>query len=211
MRFTLTCWGLLVVLASSAFPAVGAELAKEIPPVPPRQPAMGDPGVLSPRTDEDALAFIDVYARWQMTVSVAEAELAKAEANVEIAKLALREYVDGTYLLRKQTIESEIFVAKEQTRRAMSDLSRVKTTTDREEVRDQTQEEAEFDVHQKRMEEKIAETKLYILEELTKPRTVAQLQRDLQFAERHLQVLRLRCNLAREGLERAEAERGRKK
>lgn len=172
---------------------------------------MGDPGVLSPRTDEDALAFIDVYARWQMTVSVAEAELAKAEANVEIAKLALREYVDGTYLLRKQTIESEIFVAKEQTRRAMSDLSRVKTTTDREEVRDQTQEEAEFDVHQKRMEEKIAETKLYILEELTKPRTVAQLQRDLQFAERHLQVLRLRCNLAREGLERAEAERGRKK
>ena len=48
----------------------------------------------------------------------ANAALVKAEADVEAAKLALEEYLSGSYREKEEQLESTEFVAKENLRRA---------------------------------------------------------------------------------------------
>lgn len=112
MRTTLTVGILLIGLTGPAFLVIGAEPAKETPNASVSWPAMGEPAVINPATGVDPLTFAGLKTRWQLTVSILSAEVEKAQADAEIAKMAVEEYVDGKYLLDKQEAELEVFIAK---------------------------------------------------------------------------------------------------
>lgn len=200
MRSALTIGILLVGLTSPALLAVGAEPAKE-------GSGTSNPSATS-ELGVDLLASADLKTRWQLAVRILEADLKKAKADFEIAKVTKQEYVDGVYLQQKQTAESEVLVTTEQARRAQVDLEHLKATADREKVSARELEEKAFALEQAKMRQMIAKTKLQVLEKLSKLRILAHLDRDIRAAEERLKILELRYAIALEGLKQVEAQAG---
>lgn len=130
-----------------------------------------------------------------------EAELSKARMDFEIAKLAKQEYVEGTYVLEKQTLELEIFLTMERARRAEREVARTKQLAKGGEAAARDVEDNEFELNEAQSRSQIAKTKLHVLEKCTKTRTVAQLDRDILVADTHLTNLGYRYRLFREQLE----------
>jgi RND family efflux transporter MFP subunit len=137
----------------------------------------------------DVLATLDASAlekertAQQILCNTSEALLIQSRNLHETAKIALREYLDGTFVQTEQTTLSEIFVAEENLRRAEGYLKYSEELAAKNFYTTLQLEADRFAVDKARNDLETAKTKLMVLREYTRLKTVKQLEADIKTTE----------------------------
>lgn len=118
----------------------------------------------------------------QINVNTAEAAVIEAQNLYETAVIAEREYVEGIFIQERQTIESEIFVAEENLSRAEEYVEYSRKLSAKGYVSELQLQADRFAVEKSKKELDAAKTKLRVLEDFTKAKTVKQLESDAAIA-----------------------------
>lgn len=119
----------------------------------------------------------------QIAVNTAQAAVVEALNLYETAVIAKREYLEGTFLQERQTIESTIFVAEENLNRAKEYYTYSQKLASRGYVNELQLEADRFAVEKAQKELDAARTSLMVLEEFTKAKMLKQLESDIAIAE----------------------------
>ena len=125
--------------------------------------------------------------RQRISVHQAKATLVKATADVEGAKLALQEYLSGSFRENEEQLESSEFVAKENLRRAEEYLVYSKKLATKGYVSETQLEADQFAVEKARKELDLAQTKLEVLRIHSRKAKVNDLNASILTAEARLQ------------------------
>ena len=125
--------------------------------------------------------------RQRISVHQAKATLVKATADVEGAKLALQEYLSGSFRENEEQLESSEFVAKENLRRAEEYLVYSKKLATKGYVSETQLEADQFAVEKARKELDLAQTKLEVLRIHSRKAKVNDLNSSILTAEARLQ------------------------
>ncbi len=123
--------------------------------------------------------------RTSQKILVNDAKAAEVEAhnNYDVAVIAKREYLDGTYLQDRQTAESEQFVAEENLNRAKEYYAYSQKLASKGYVNENQLEADRFAVEKAKKDLDAAKTKLRVLEEFTKPKQVSTLESAILIAK----------------------------
>ena len=119
----------------------------------------------------------------QISCNTVEALVIEANNVYETAVIAKREYIEGTYINERQTIEGEVFVAEENLSRAQEYYEYSKKLAVKDFVNELQLEADKFAVEKYRKELEAANTKLKVLDEFTKAKTIKQLESDILIAK----------------------------
>ena len=119
----------------------------------------------------------------QIVVNDAEMKFIQSEADLENAKLALNEYESGTYLQEVKQHESDVFVSRENLRRSEEFLDFSVKLAARDYISEVQLEADRFAVEKARKELEVAETKLDVLQTLTRKKKLIELQAKLTSAD----------------------------
>jgi septal ring factor EnvC (AmiA/AmiB activator) len=196
MKALLANCVLLVSLVSLGLSTARAEPAKE-------SSTAGKPPATS--TPQDDAGLSRLLASDETRLAALEAELQDAKTNLELAKLALVEYKEGTYILEKQIAELDLFLAKERVRRSQRVVERIKAQAAGGKAAASDVEDSEFELNEAQLRSQIAETKLHILEQFTKDRVVTRLSLDIKAADTYLTKLEHGYRILLEHLKQREA------
>ncbi len=137
----------------------------------------------------DVLARLDSSAlendrtRQQIVVNSSEAEVVKSRNTYETALIAKQEYLEGQYQQEVQNIQSQIFVAEEDLRRAEEYLNYSKRLATKGYVTPLQLEADQFAVEKAKNQLEMAQTKLRVLKEFTLARMLKQLESDIATSE----------------------------
>lgn len=131
----------------------------------------------------DASALESELVTQQIEVNTSSAIVIEARNIHETALIAQREYVEGTYLQEHQTIEGEIFVAEENLNRAKEYLVYSKKMASKGYVNELQLEADKFAVEKSSKELEVARTKLKVLDEFTRAKSVKQFESDVVIAK----------------------------
>lgn len=132
-----------------------------------------EPGDFLVRLDDAALQ--DKMIGRQIDVNGSRAALAQAKANKESARLELAEYEHGAFVEQEEQMESEIFVAQENHRRAEEYLLYSHRLSEKGYVSEVQLEADRFAVDKAAKELDVAKTKLDVLRKYTKEKMITQL------------------------------------
>lgn len=131
----------------------------------------------------DSSALEQELVQQQIVCNTAEAAVIQAKNIYEAAVIAMKEYVDGTFHQEQQQIQSEVFIAEENLRRAKEYVQHSERLAARGYATAQQLEADRFAVEKAATELDAAKTKLRVLEEFTKEKTIKQLDSDIKNAE----------------------------
>jgi HlyD family secretion protein len=112
----------------------------------------------------------------QILVNDAKAAEVEAHNNYDVALIAKREYLEGTYLQDRQTAESEQFVAEENLNRAKEYYAYSQKLASKGYVNENQLEADRFAVEKSKKDLDAAKTKLKVLDDFTKPKQVSTLE-----------------------------------
>jgi RND family efflux transporter MFP subunit len=128
----------------------------------------------------DSSAFEKERIAQQILCNTSEALLIQSTNLHETAKIALREYVDGTFVQTEQTILGEIFVAEENLRRAEGFLKYSQELAAKNFYTTLQLEADKFAVDKAKNDLETAKTKLRVLRDYTKEKTAKQMEADIK-------------------------------
>ncbi|MCA9265636.1 MAG: HlyD family efflux transporter periplasmic adaptor subunit [Planctomycetales bacterium] len=131
----------------------------------------------------DSSALEQSRVQQQILCNAAEAKMIQSKNTSEAADIAFKEYEHGTYHQEEQTLQSEIFIAEENLRRAREYVKYSRRLAARGYVTAQQLEGDAFAVEKAQTELETARTKLRVLQEYTKPKMMKQLEADIKSAE----------------------------
>lgn len=127
----------------------------------------------------DSSALREEQTAQQIAVNTAAALAVESRNVYETALIAKEEYLDGTYVQERQTIESEVFVAEENLNRAKEYYEYSKRLASKGYVNQLQLEADKFAVEKSRKELEAAKTKLKVLDDYTKAKMLKQLESDI--------------------------------
>jgi len=122
----------------------------------------------------------------QIGCNTSRALAVEAQADFDATKLALQEYESGTFRQEEGNLESDVFVAKENLRRAEEYLRYSEKLAARGYVTEVQLEADRFALEKARKELDAAGTKLEVLHRYTKVKTLNKLKADVETAEARL-------------------------
>ncbi len=154
----------------------------------------------------DSSALKEERTAQQIIVSQVEALVIEARNLFETAEIAKREYLEGTYVQERQTIESEVFVAEENLNRAKEYLEYSKKLAAKGYVNALQLEADQFAVEKTAKELEAAQTKLKVLDDFTKAKTLKQLESDIAIAKAKWEAQKHSYGLELEKLEDLEEQ-----
>lgn len=128
----------------------------------------------------DDAALQDKLVGRQIDVNGSRAALAQAKADMETARLELAEYESGTFIEQEEQLESEIFVAQENLRRAQEYLVYSQRLSEKGYVSAVQLEADRFAVDKASKELEVARTKLEVLRTYTKEKMITQLKAKIE-------------------------------
>ncbi len=131
----------------------------------------------------DATALKADRTTQKISCNAAEAIVIESRNVYQTAVIAKREYLEGTYVQERQTIESEVFVAEENLNRSREYFEYSKKLATKGYVNDLQLEADKFAVEKSQKELDAANTKLKVLDEFTKAKTMKQLESDILIAK----------------------------
>lgn len=137
-------------------------------------------GDLLARLDDSTLQ--SDYLLQQIVVNNSQASLIQAQADVEAAKGALKEYENNLFRQEEDMMESAEFVARESVRRAEEYLRYSQRMAARGYISDVQLEADRFSVEKARKDLEAAQAKLQILRSYTKQRNLSKMQVDVETA-----------------------------
>lgn len=136
----------------------------------------------------DSSALENERVNQQIVCNNSEATAIQARNVYETALIAKREYTEGTYQRDVQMIESEVFVAEENLRRAEEYLQYSERLAARGYIPALQLEADRFAVEKARKDLESAKTKLDVLQQFTKEKMGKQLESDIRTAEAKLKA-----------------------
>jgi multidrug efflux pump subunit AcrA (membrane-fusion protein) len=131
----------------------------------------------------DSSALAAQRTSQKILVNGAKALEVEAHNNYDVAVIAKREYLEGTYLQERQTIESEVFVAEENLNRAKEYFAYSQKLATKGYVNELQLEADRFAVEKAKKDLDTAKTKLKVLDEFTKPKQVSTLESAILIAK----------------------------
>ena len=131
----------------------------------------------------DSSAFKEERTAQQILVNTAAAMVVESRNVYETALIAKEEYLDGTYVQERQTIESEVFVAEENLNRAKEYYEYSKRLAAKGYVNQLQLQADKFAVEKTLKEQDAAKTKLKVLDNYTKAKMLKQLESDIDIAK----------------------------
>ena len=131
----------------------------------------------------DSSALESERTSQQIIVNTTQAIVIEARNVHETAIIAQREYVEGTYVQERQTIESEIFVAEENLNRSKEYYEYSKKLASKGYVNQLQLEADQFAVEKSAKELEAAQTKLKVLDHFTREKMAKQLESDILIAK----------------------------
>ena len=131
----------------------------------------------------DASAFKEERNTQQILVNTAQALVVQSQNVYETALIAKAEYIDGTYVKERQTIESTVFVAEENLNRAKEYYEFSKKLAAKGYVNQLQLEADSFAVDKTMKELDAANTSLKVLDDYTRAKMVKQLESDIIIAK----------------------------
>jgi multidrug resistance efflux pump len=148
----------------------------------------------------DSAMWVEEEKKQQIAVADSSLVAKRAQDDVETAKLAKREYLEGTYPVQVQSIQNDIFVAESQLRRADEDLKALGQAGGKA-VPARQLADARFAKEKAGKELALAKARLQVLESLTKEKMLRQLTSDVDAAESRLKIEEANVKFARDHLE----------
>ena len=142
----------------------------------------------------------------QIEVNSSLALVVEARNVFETAKIELKEYVEGTYVQLRQTIQSEIFVAEENLNRAKEYFSYSKKMASKGYVNELQLEADKFAVEKSVKELEVAQTKLRVLDTFTKAKSVKLFESNVVIAEAKWKAEKSRLQLEEQQLHEIEEQ-----
>jgi HlyD family secretion protein len=131
----------------------------------------------------DSSVLTDDRTSQQVVVNNAKAAEVEAHNNYDVAVIAKREYLEGTYLQDRQAIESELFVCEENLNRAKDYFAYSQKLASKGYVNENQLEADRFAVEKANKDLDAARTKLKVLDEFTKPKQVSTLESAILIAK----------------------------
>jgi multidrug resistance efflux pump len=131
----------------------------------------------------DASALDAQRTSQKILVNAAKAAEVEAHNNYDVAVIAKREYLEGTYLQDRQLIESEAFVAEENLNRAKDYFTYSQRLASKGYVNENQLEADRFAVEKAKKDLDTANTKLKVIDEFTKPKQVSTLESAILIAK----------------------------
>ncbi|WP_010585638.1 efflux RND transporter periplasmic adaptor subunit [Schlesneria paludicola] len=131
---------------------------------------------------DDSTIKKDLNAQ-RITVNTVEAAYSKAKNELAAARQAREEYEKGTFVQDEQKLQSELFVAEEQSRRAKATYEYGRKMRARGFITDSQLEGELFSVKRYDKDRDAATTKLMVLREYTKPKTLIKHESDIKTNE----------------------------
>jgi HlyD family secretion protein len=119
----------------------------------------------------------------KILVNAAKAAEVEAKNTYDTAVIAKREYLEGTNLQERQTIESEVFVAEENLNRAKEYYAYSQKLASKGYVNELQLEADRFAVEKAKKDLDTAKTKLHVLDEFTKPKMLSTLESAILIAK----------------------------
>lgn len=119
----------------------------------------------------------------KILVNSAKAAEVEAKNTYDTAVIAKREYLEGTNLQERQTIESEVFVAEENLNRAKEYYAYSQKLASKGYVNELQLEADRFAVEKAKKDLDTAKTKLHVLDEFTKPKMLSTLESAILIAK----------------------------
>jgi multidrug efflux pump subunit AcrA (membrane-fusion protein) len=126
----------------------------------------------------------------KILVNAAKAAEVEAKNTFDTAVIAKREYLEGTYLQERQTIESEVFVAEENQNRAKEYFTYSQKLALKGYVNENQLEADRFAVEKAKKDLDTAKTKLRVLDEFTKVKMLSELESAILIADAKLDSAR---------------------
>jgi HlyD family secretion protein len=131
----------------------------------------------------DSSALESQRTSQKILVNAAKAAEVEAHNNYDVAVIAKREYLEGTYLQERQVIESEVFVAEENLNRAKEYYTYSQKLASKGYVNELQLEADRFAVEKAKKDLDAAKTKLRVLDEFTKAKMVSTLDSAIVIAK----------------------------
>lgn len=125
----------------------------------------------------------DMEKSQRITFNNALAAVARARADAETARKAIKEYEEGTFIQQLKTLQADVTVAEESLRRAQNSLRYTEKLYLNGFVNKLDVEAAEFAVRNAQLTLDKAKTALGVLVQVTKEKTLTQLRGDLEAKE----------------------------
>jgi HlyD family secretion protein len=144
----------------------------------------------------------------QIAVNAAESAATQAKNELESADFAKREYEHGTFVQDEEKAESELFVARENLHRAEEYFAFSKKLESRGYSSTTATEADAFAVEKCRKELGVAETKLKVLREYTRAKTLKKHDADIKNADAKLKSEQAKFLLESEKLAKIDAQLG---
>ncbi|RMF39431.1 MAG: HlyD family efflux transporter periplasmic adaptor subunit [Planctomycetota bacterium] len=149
----------------------------------------------------DASLFEDQLKQQIQNVALAQANVIQAEANVETARIALEQYLQGEYVIARKDLLSQIAIAEQQLRNSDVALINAKRLEGRGLMTPLQIEAVEFDRRAALDQLEKARTDLRVLDELISQRNRVQLQSNIDAAKAQLESAQLRLREEEQELE----------
>ena len=147
-------------------------------------------------------------ATQKIAVNTAEAAFSKATNDHAAALIALKEYELGTFVQEEQKLESELFVAEENSRRAENFLKHSRKLASRGYITDVQLESDRFSVEKFGKDLAAAKTKLNVIREYTKPKTLKKHDSDTKTAAASMSAEQSKLGIEQEKLTNLESQLG---
>jgi HlyD family secretion protein len=130
----------------------------------------------------DSAALNDQLVNQQITTKSAAANYENARLTREVAEIAVKEYVEGIYLQDLQTAEGEIKLAESDLSRSEDRLDWARRMYDKGYVSLATKNSEELTLKKARFSLEQAQSKRKVLTEYTRPKTIKELQSEVEKA-----------------------------
>ncbi|MCA9264435.1 MAG: HlyD family efflux transporter periplasmic adaptor subunit [Planctomycetales bacterium] len=130
----------------------------------------------------DAAAIEDGINTQRIAVSKARSAMVQAEKNFEVAQIAVREYLEGTFVKELEDAETQITIAEENLRSAKNSLDYSERMFQRGYISELELESQQFAVKRAQLELNSANTVKKVLEEFTKVKTLEDLKSQVETA-----------------------------
>ena len=131
----------------------------------------------------DSSKIEDLVGEQKIAVEKAEAARIEAKKTFEASKIAVQEYVEGTYIKEMQDLESKIIVALENLRSAENSLQHTQRMARKGYVTSLQREAQVFGVEHAKLDLAAARTAKTVLEKFTRAKTVGDLESKRDTAE----------------------------
>lgn len=157
----------------------------------------------------DSSTLRENVTKQRIAVLASQSKLAESKAELETAKLTLKEYTDGKYEEEKKNIENEKFAAAESVRTHEDNLAYYKRLLERGYVTDSKVEADLIELEKAKKNLEIADLKLDVLDKYTKQKNIVQYEANIAKADAKVQSDQESLKLDQERLEHLETQLGR--